>query len=82
MDQRRGRPTPQTNDMPYTEIMQEDTAHVTNNAHSWKATGVDNLHSYWFKQFTCSHSLLAKHFNKFIKEPQNMPKFLSRASHT
>jgi hypothetical protein len=66
-----------TNDMPHTEIMQ-DTAHVTKNVHEWKARGVDNLHSYWFKQLTCSHSLLAKHFNKFIKEPQNMPNFFKQ----
>jgi hypothetical protein len=66
------------NDMPYTEIMQEDIVHVTKNAHSWKATGIDNLHSYWFKQFTCSHSLLAKHFNYFVKEPQNIPNFFTQ----
>jgi hypothetical protein len=69
------------NDMPYTEIMQEDIACFTKNAHSWKATGVNNLHNYWFKQFTCTHSLLSKHFNNFIKEPQKHAKLFYAGHH-
>jgi type II secretory pathway pseudopilin PulG len=50
-------------DMPFSEIITQ----VTKNTYSWKATGIDNLHNFWLKKFTCTHSLLTKHFNNFIK---------------
>jgi hypothetical protein len=63
--------------MPFSEITPDDITQVTKHTHSWKATGIDNLHNLWLKKFTCTHSLLAKHFNNFIKQPQNIPDLLT-----
>jgi hypothetical protein len=62
-------------DMPFSEITSDDITQVTKLTHNWTATGIDNLHNFWLKKFTCTHSLLAKHFNNFIKQPQSIPDF-------
>jgi hypothetical protein len=64
--------------MPFSEITPDDITQVTKHTHSRKTTGIDNLHNFWLKKFTCTHSLLAKHFNNFIKQPQNIPDFLTQ----
>jgi hypothetical protein len=54
-------------DIPFSEITPDDITEVTKHTHNWTATGIDNLHNFWLKKFTCMHSLLAKHFNNFMK---------------
>jgi hypothetical protein len=50
-------------DMPFSEITSDDITQVTKHTHSWKTAGIDNLHNFWLKKFTCTQSLLTKHSN-------------------
>jgi hypothetical protein len=67
-------------DMPFSEITSDNITNVTKHTHNWKATGIDNLHNFWLKKFTCTHGLLAKHFSNFIKQPQSIPDFLTQGT--
>lgn len=65
-------------EMPFTNISQTDITQATNKTHNWKSPGVDGIHNYWYKKFTCTHTYLAKHINDILKHPQRTPKFLTQ----
>lgn len=50
---------------------------VLANAHNWKSPGSDNVHNFWYKKLTSLHSLFAKYIGDFIKNPENVPLFLT-----
>lgn len=54
--------------MPETVITIEELRKALNNSHYWKAAGVDQIHTFWYKRFKCTHTKLVAHINKFIKQ--------------
>lgn len=55
-----------------------DVKSAINSTHNWKATGIDNIHNYWYKKFTCVHEQLTKQLNDLIEHPEEMPEFLTQ----
>ncbi|CAK1582479.1 unnamed protein product [Parnassius mnemosyne] len=50
---------------------------VLSRLHNWKAPGSDNIHSYWYKKFTSSHSFLYNYINIFIQDPKTIPSYVT-----
>ena len=59
------------------EITVEEVRIVVNETHNWKAAGSDNIHNYWYKKLTCTHSHLAHFINVFFQLPEMVPGFLT-----
>lgn len=59
------------------EVTLELYVRVVNNTHNWKSPGVDKLHNYWYKKFTALHHITVKFINQFLKNPQDIPYFLT-----
>lgn len=64
--------------MRYTRISHEEFVSIVNKTHNWKASGCDHLHNYWLKKFTSIHTRLLTFLNKFIEDPDTMPRFLTK----
>lgn len=58
-------------------LTDEDITKVINNTHNWKATGLDHIHNYWYKQLNTTHKQLAKCINDLLHNPRDIPKFLT-----
>ncbi|KAJ0173906.1 hypothetical protein K1T71_010052 [Dendrolimus kikuchii] len=56
-----------------TDILQK----VIRYLHNWKSPGSDNIHSFWYKKFTTTHSNLHKYINSFIQDPTSIPSYLT-----
>lgn len=63
--------------MNHEEIDEIEVKITTKKTHNWKATGNDNIHNFYLKYFSCTHSYLAKAFNEFIQKPEAIPSFLT-----
>ena len=64
--------------MTATRITVEDLTNVINSTHNWKAIGIDNIHNYWYKKFTCVHAQLTQQLINFIEQPETMPESLTQ----
>ncbi|CAK1589159.1 unnamed protein product [Parnassius mnemosyne] len=64
-------------EMMFDEINMDLLTSVINKTHSWKATGTDKIHNYWYKKFTCLHPLLLSNINTFIKTPELLPSYIT-----
>lgn len=63
--------------MEYKQITIDEIGETVKKTHNWKATGIDNIHNYYYKYFTCTHNHLARNFNKILDDPKTMPEFMS-----
>jgi len=50
---------------------------VIKNTHSWKSPGSDNIHNFWYKKLTSTHTKLTEYINDFIKHPEKTPRFIT-----
>lgn len=50
---------------------------IIKKTHNWKATGTDNIHNFWYKQFTNLHTTLVQFINHIIQHPEECPDFLT-----
>ena len=65
-------------EMTYENITENEFTEVIKTLHNWKTPGVDQIHNYFYKQFTCIHSYLVEHLQHFIRNPDSMPCFLTQ----
>lgn len=55
----------------------EDVNKVIKRTHNWKSPGPDKLPNFWIKQLTALHGSLTSAMNSIIKEPDNIPQWLT-----
>lgn len=67
-----------TPDMEFDNITIDTFLQVLERTHNWKTPGSDNLHNYWYKKFTVTHTHILRHFNYFIKSPYTMPAYITQ----
>ena len=46
-------------------------------SHNWKTPGADKIHNFWLKYLTSMHKQLLEAFNEILKEPHNMPRWIT-----
>lgn len=68
--------TNEVNQMAPKDVEIEEVQQSIKKLQNWKAPGVDRIHNYYYKKFTCTHFLLAQHFQKFLDDPASFPDFL------
>ena len=61
-----------------TNITTADIIQTISHLHNWKSPGIDNIHNFWWKYFTYTHSHLAQHFTELLKSPNNTPAFFTQ----
>lgn len=68
----------QIDQMTLLEIKAESLTEIIQQTHNWKAPGIDQIHNFWYKRLTCTHPLLAHHFNSFLRHPNLVPAFMTQ----
>ena len=49
-------------------------------SHNWKTPGADKVHNFWLKYLTSMHKQLLEAFNEILKEPHNMPRWMTEGT--
>lgn len=58
-------------------ITPQQIPRIINKSLNWKAAGIDRIHNFWYKKLKCTHVHIAHHFNDFMQNPNNVPKFFA-----
>lgn len=64
--------------MPDITIDNDDVTQAIKKTLNWKAPGPDKIQNYWIKYFSATHKHIATALNHLIKNPQDMPLFLTQ----
>lgn len=56
---------------------EEDLKKVVKNLANWKAPGNDGIQNFWYKKLTAIHHHLTNQFNTVLRNPEQLPDFLT-----
>lgn len=68
------------NQLEWKELEINELTTVIKFSHNWKAPGIDKVHNFWLKYLTSLHKQLLWAFNKILKEPDNMPGWMTEGT--
>ena len=62
-----------------TKISIEEPQKVIKKIQCWKAPGPDKIQNFWYKETKLTHTIILKAMNKYIQEPNSIPRFITQA---
>ena len=65
-------------EMPFTDVEEEELSETINRTHNWKAASIDGIHNFWFKKLYKLHAVLAKQISEILSGNYALPEFLTR----